>query len=342
VTKRRTVAPLFICALLGAMWTHLGAGRFERASLGTQQTPAASDRGLTPGTRVLLDAHNSYPSEGRWEDRIDRALGTGLPVAIEQDLVWYRDPATGQARSIVSHGEPFTGQEPTLDQYFFQRVRPLMERALRDDRRETWPALVLNLDFKTDEPEHHRAVWDLLGRYDSWLCTAQRTASAEAVAPIVAGPLLVLTGEADAQEKSFHDAVPAGDRLRLFGAVHRHPDGTLTPKSNYRRWSNNPWSIIEPEGQPRAGDWTADDEKRLEDVVSAAHRAGLWIRFYTLNGHDPADTANGWSASYNFGSLEAVSQRWRAAIRAGVDFVAVDQYEQFADVRRAAGTPVIK
>jgi hypothetical protein len=320
--------------MVASIWTQLGGHRSGHTSFAPQPAPAAT-RGLTPGTRVLLDAHNAYPYEARWADRIDRALATGLPVAIEQDLVWYRDPAAGQARSIVSHGEPFTGQEPTLDQYFFQRVSPLIEQALRDDRRETWPVLVLNLDFKTDEPEHHRAVWELLGRYESWLCTAQRTASAEAVAPIVPGPLLVLTGEADAQEKSFHNAIPAGDRLRLFGAVHHRPDGSLMPKSNYRRWSNNPWSVIEPEGQPKAGAWTADDEKRLGDVVGAAHGAGLWIRFYTLNGHDPADTANGWSASYNFGSLEAVTPRWRAAIRAGVDFLAVDQYEQFADVRNS-------
>ena len=31
----------------------------------------------------LLDAHNCYPYEGRWTDRIDRALAVGFPVAIE-------------------------------------------------------------------------------------------------------------------------------------------------------------------------------------------------------------------------------------------------------------------
>jgi hypothetical protein len=69
--------------------------------------------------------------------------------------------------------------------------------------------------------------------------------------------------------------------------------------------------------------------------VRTAHDGGLWIRFYTLNGHDPADVSGGWSASYNFGSLGAARERWRAAIMAGVDFVAVDQYEEFAKTLRS-------
>ena len=149
---------------------------------------------------------------------------------------------------------------------------------------------------------------------------------------------MVLTGMADAQEQSFHDAVPVGGRLRLFGAVHRAQDGAppLKPlKSNYRRWSNNPWSVVEPEGQPKAGPWDPDDVRRLRLAVREAHDAGLWIRFYTLNGHDPADTSAGWSPNYNFGSLAAAHERWSAAIRAGVDFVAVDQYEEFAAFAQA-------
>ena len=64
-------------------------------------------------------------------------------------------------------------------------------------------------------------------------------------------------------------------------------------KTNYRRWSNNPWSVVEPEGQPKAGAWTPDDAARLAAAVKSAHDAGLWIRFYTLDGLDPADTSGG-------------------------------------------------
>lgn len=313
---------------------------------------------FAPGSRVLLDAHNAYPENGRFADRLDLALSTGLPLAIEQDLAWYRDRATGVARSIVSHGPPYTGNEPGLDEYFFSRIRPLMEQALRENRRERWPLITLNLDFKTDEPEHHAAVWSLLGRYEPWLTTARRTASAGEIDDLRVGPLLVLTGEADAQERSFHDRVPVGGTLRLFGAVHSRlaqagtpaerrvkggeelPDVAPFPKSNYRRWWNHPWAVVELGGQVKAGDWTPADQSRLERVVSTAHDAGLWIRFYTLDGFDPADTSHGWTPGYNFGSAAAARRRWEAAIRARVDFVAVDQYEAFADVARASRVDV--
>ena len=76
------------------------------------------------------------------------------------------------------------------------------------------------------------------------------------------------------------------------------------------------------------------DAARLASIVNRAHESGLWIRFYTLNGHAP-EAGLGWSASYNFGSLEAARTRWRAAIAAGVDFIATDQYEEFARSRRS-------
>ncbi len=296
---------------------------------------AAGSPGFTPGSRVLLDAHNCYPYDGRWPDRIDRALGAGTPLAIEQDLFWFVDPKTGAGRSLVTHGAPYTGTEPTMKAYFFERIRPIIERALRENRREEWPVVTLNLDFKSDEAEHHAAVWALLGEYESWLSTAPRTASAADVPPLTPGPLLVLTGEQDEQERDFYDRVPVGGTLRVFGAVHRTP-GAAPVKTNYRRWSNNPWSVVEPEGQPKAGAWTPDDAARLAAAVKAAHDAGLWIRFYTLDGLDPADTSGGWSQSYNFGSLEAVRERWVAAIRAGVDYVAVDQYEEFGRTLHSA------
>src|SRR3954451_16278969 len=182
---------------------------------------------LVTGTRVLLDAHNSYPENGRWADRIDRALGTGLPLAIEQDLIWYRDPATGEGRSVVSHGQPFTGREPGMREYFFERIRPIVEKALQENRRDDWPIITLNLDFKSDEPEHHAAVWKLLGDYETWLCTAKKRAaggSGGEVQPMRLAPVLVLTGEQDSQQQDFYDAVPQDGTLRLFGAVHRMPE----------------------------------------------------------------------------------------------------------------------
>jgi hypothetical protein len=316
----------------------------------TAETRSAS---FLPGSRVLLDAHNCYPYEGQWANRIERALSTGTPLAIEQDLAWYTDAASGQSRSIVAHQTPFTGEEPTLKQYFFERIKPIVEKALAEGDSSDWPLITLNLDFKTEEPEHLAVIWQLLGEYENWLTTAERRADTAHAAPLELKPVLVLTGESDAQERAFHDNVPVGDRLRLFGAVRVNrgdagqspeqswayavntPPEVLVPKgsaTNYRRWWNNSWFFVEQGGATRAGEWTAQDGQRLESLVRHAHAQNLWIRFYTLDGFDPADESQGWGAGYNFGSPEQAGKRWRAAIAAGVDFIATDQYEDVAAV----------
>jgi hypothetical protein len=331
----------------------LSIGTLGVAVVGFALLAAATrvDAPYAPGARVLLDAHNCYPYNGRWADRIDRALSTGTPLAIEQDLVWFRDPVTGKGRSLVAHDEPgkpalgLTGAEPTMREYFFERIRPLVERALREQRRDTWPIVTLNLDLKTEEPEHLADIWSLLTEYKAWLTTATRRAHLTDVQPLEVGPVLVLTGESDSQRTVFHDAVPVGESLLVFGAARPTPRRGRTPapgaRTNYHRWWNNPWRVVEPGGQQHAGAWTKDDEARLRRLVRDAHQAGLWIRFYTLDGFDPRDESGGWSPSYNFGSEDAARERWRAAIRAGVDFVAVDQYERFSETLRAA-RPVVR
>jgi hypothetical protein len=307
--------------------------------------PFQSADGLRLWRGTLLHAHNCYPEDGRWADRIERAIATGSrPLVIEQDLVW----DAGRAQPVLSHGAPLSGSEPTLETYFFQRVRPIVERALAEGRRDTWPIIVLHLDFKTNEPEHHRAIWDLLGKYETWLTWAPRLQS-DTPQSLRSGPLLVLTEAGAGQEDAFYVRVPVGGKLRIFGAVPPEPSPStgdreadlraaasrslmmLIPSAatNYRRWTNHAWAVVEEGGQAHAGPWSAGDGVRLNSLVSRAHSLGLWIRFYTLNGHAPG-TGLGWTASYNFGSLEAVRARWDAAIHAGVDFVATDQYEEFA------------
>jgi hypothetical protein len=303
----------------------------------------AADSIPPPGARVLMDAHNCYPYDGRWTDRIDRAMSAGTPLAIEQDLFWYRDPATGRFRSLVTHGKPVNGTEPGMEQYFFEKIRPIMERALREGNHGDWPLITLNLDFKTDEAAHHAAVWKLLGKYESWLCTAERSRNPSEVTPIHPGPLLVLTGQQDSQQRDFWRKVPAGGRLRLFGAVHSLSRETSTPvkqvidhgATNYRRWWNNPWSVVEEGGQQKAGDWTDADYDRLKALVDYAHARGLYIRFYTLDGGPAAlFQQNGWIEEYNFGSHTAAELRWKAARRAGVDYIATDLYEDLGKILR--------
>src|SRR5579862_2727988 len=292
-----------------------------------------------PGARAIMDAHNCYPYFEWWYDRIDRALSAGTPLAIEQDLYWYTDPKTGKSASLVAHGEPVSGHEPTMEHYFFDRVRPIVEQALREGNHGDWPLITLNLDFKTEEPQHLEAVWALLTKYQDWLTTAPKTSDPASVQKLTVRPILVLTGESDAQQKVFYDRVPVGTNLLVFGSVHTHTEDPMAPPqvlepervSNYRRWWNNPWSVVEQGGQRHAGDWTPADAERLRSLVAHAHEQGLWIRFYTLDGATEKElSCNGWFHGYNFGSLAAAEERWRAARAAGVDYIASDQYEQLA------------
>jgi hypothetical protein len=317
-------------------------------------TLSQSARGVGPGTRVLLDAHNAYPERGQWNTRLDDALATGLPLAIEQDLHW-RTAHGGPPQSVVAHDDDALEGAPTLDAYFFARIRPIMERALAENRRDTWPLITLNLDFKDNTPAHLDAVWALLGKYDAWLTTAPRTATPERAEPLVTGPLLVLTGSDTAQRRRFHDDVPVGETLRAFGAMRPAPVPGATKAlrarramlmtsaqhitataDNFVRWVNFPWSVIEAGGQKTAGAWVPADSVRLHTFVRRAHAQGFWIRFYTLDGFTPAED-RGFTASYNFGSRAAAAARWRAALVTGVDFVATDQYAEFTALRRSSG-----
>ena len=245
---------------------------------------------------MLLDAHNCYPDGGQWADGIERALSTGLPVAIEQDLVWFRDPRSGVSRSILSHGEPFTGTEPSLATHFFERIRPQVEQALREGKRETWPLIVLNLDLKTNEPEHHAAIWETLGTYEAWLTTAPRLADGARPAPLDVKPVLVLTGNPDAQQASFHDRVAVGGRLRVLRDPGRRRSesgegeggGAEAGWADAGRADRERGEQLPPlgelslggrqrGGQVEAGAWTPADAARLGALTSLAHARGLWI-----------------------------------------------------------------
>jgi len=296
----------------------------------------------------MVDAHNCYPYEGQWQDRLERALSTGMPVGIEQDLAWGVDKVTGQGAPVVSHSRELKGGEPTLREYFFEQVRPLVERSLRENNRTGWPLITVHFDFKDNRPELHQAVWDLLGEYESWITTAANVDDPNTLVPFDVKPLLVLTEDNDAQEKAFFHTLRVGERLRLFGSAHTaafpgksreelmHLAATAAPEvllaegpTNYRRWWNNSWAEVEEGGQRNAGAWTPADETRLKALVHHAHQLGFWIRFYTLDGFSETEN-RGWDQGYNFGSREAALVRWKAAIAAGVNLIATDQFEDLA------------
>jgi hypothetical protein len=301
--------------------------------------------------KPLLDAHNCYPYEGQWTDRLDRALHTGFPVGIEQDLAWFVDPG-GNGRLVVSHTSKTNGSEPSLKTYFFEHVRPIVEQALRENNKSQWPVIVVHFDVKDNRPELHRAVWDLLGEYENWITTVEKGSDPEVLSPLDRKPLLVLTEDNDAQEQVFFKQVPVGGKLRLFGSAHTSnlpgstnrerahaaatfpADVLLVEKpTNYRRWWNNSWWEVEEGGQRNAGEWTEVDEQRLRSLANRAHQLGFWIRFYTLDGFSAAEN-RGWDGGYNFGSRARVLARWKAALNAGVDLIATDQYEDLATLMR--------
>ncbi len=279
-----------------------------------------------------MDAHNCYPYEGLWTDRVDRALSAGVPVAIEVDLIWDPAPTSGVARVVVRHGGKAIGNEPTLENWFFEKVRPVVENALKNGNHTQWPLVTLNInDLRAGNPEFFSALWKMMSTYEPWLCTAPKTTNISQVAPIDVKPILVLTSDGKLQRKTFYEDLPVGGRLRMFAAGK--PDRNA---DNFCRWVNYPWKAVEPEGQTKAGDWSPEDAARLKALVENAHQRGYWIRFYTLNGHGAMEIVlNGWTPSYNFGSIQAVSLRWQAAKKAGVDFIASDQYEQCSKVLRA-------
>ncbi len=290
----------------------------------------------------MLDAHNCYPYEGKYVNRLQRALSCGFPLAIEQDLVWHIDRKTQLAKEVVAHSTDATGNEPSLTSYFFDQVRAPVSQAMLNMDATRWPILVLNLDLKTNEPAHHQALWNVLQDHDTTITSALKTGAANP-GKFDWKPMLVLTGDSDEQELSFYERVPNDSPLLLFGAVKPLADYPAPAAevigaggTEYRRWINFPWGMIEGVPQPKAGEWTTQKADRLRSFVEYAHSKNLWIRFYTLNGHTPAES-QGWSPGYNFGSLEAVQIRWRAAIEAGVDFIATDQYEQLAQMLHASG-----
>jgi hypothetical protein len=319
--------------------------------------PQTSSLDFLNHSRPVLDAHNCYPYQGRWKDRIDRALSAGFPVSIEQDLAWDHKGTTGMGRVVLSHEPKTTGSEPLLRDYFFERVRPVVEKALADGDRSRWPLIILHFDFKSTEAPLLHAVWKLLGEYEGWLTTAVKTADPQQLSPFDTKPILVITEDSDDQEAVFFHQVPVGAKLRVFGSAHGNPvegktkqerihlAAILPPEkllserpTNYRRWCNNSWFVVEEGGQNKAGDWTAVADRRLRALVDHAHSLGYWIRFYTLDGFPP-DESMGWDAGYNFGSRDAVVARWKAALAAGVDFIATDQYEDLAAVMKMTAHP---
>jgi hypothetical protein len=305
-----------------------------------------------PGSRIQVLSHNAYPDHGKYADRLDRTLSAGLPVAIEEDLAWI------DGRSLLIHGaKNATAEDPTLESYFFPKVKPIMEKALKEGNKGNWPLITLYLDIKNDPPEHLAVIDKMLDKYDAWLTKAAKTADINKVSPLELKPMMVIVEDkqGDVKQQFFYDNVPAGGRIRVFGSAEkfdenpqklprerkeeavammasRDPEQLLTKKAdNYRRWVGVNWEFIEKGGQTHSGEWTKESEARMKKFVDYGHRLGYLVSLYCLDGFTAADN-QGWDLPYNFGSKEKATARWQAAARAHADFISTDQMEDVAAV----------
>ena len=103
---------------------------------------------------------------------------------------------------------------------------------------------------------------------------------------------------------------------------------------NYHRWFGTDWAFIELCGPTHRSDWSVTAEARVKRIVDYGHGLGYLVSFYSINGFNDEQN-QGWTPEFNFGSREAASVRWNAAIQAHADFIATDQYEDVAELVRS-------
>jgi hypothetical protein len=317
-------------------------------------TASVAQSPYVPGSRIVMHADNAFPYDGQFANRLDRVLSAALPVMVEQDLFWYTDEATGKSKSVIAHGAKYASpRDPTLENYFLAKIRPVMEKALQEGNSGNWPLVTLYLDFKSDIPEHIEDVAKTLEKYDTWLTSSIKPAGESVQAPLDLKPLMVLAlDSSDAKKKVFYDRIPVDGKIRIFGSVPKpRVDPALSKEENgnrladidpekfliqrastYRRWWFIDWHFIEKGGQVNGGPWTRRDEERLRKFVSHGHRMGYFMSTYCLNGYSEGNEAL--DKTYNFGTPDGGRERWRASIRAGFDFVQTDQYEELSELIR--------
>lgn len=321
------------------------------ASLALATVAFAQHGNLAPGARTLMWAHNAYPDHGKYTERLDQALASGRPFVVEEDLAWI------DGKSLLIHGaKNVSGDDPTLETYFFPKVKPVIEKALKEGNKGNWPIVTLYLDIKNDPPEHLAAINSVLDNYSDWLTTAVKTDEITKVSPLNVKPMMVIVEDKQNdinKQLAFYDSVPVGGKIRVFGSVPKldpnpgrkmakqdatdnqfvaNPDDLIIAKAdNYHRWVGYDWAFIEKGGETKAGDWTDANEARLKEFVDFGHKMGYLVGVYCLDGYT-AEQNQGWDKDYNLGTHDAAVTRWKAAKEAKVDFISTDHYEELANM----------
>ena len=110
----------------------------------------------------------------------------------------------------------------------------VIEQALRENRRDQWPLIVVHFDFKDLQAPLLRAVWQVLGEYQGWITTAAKTGDASVLSPFDVKPLLVLTEEADEQERKRKIAEWESVKQRLAIPQPPVPEATCSVRLSER------------------------------------------------------------------------------------------------------------
>jgi len=306
----------------------------------------------TPGSRTQMLAHNAFPDHGKYSDRLDQAIAAGVPFVVEEDLGWV------DGRSLLIHGpKAVSSDDPTIESYFFPKVRPLMEKALKEGNKGNWPLITLYLDIKNDPIEHLEVISKVFDKYNDWLTTAVKTNDITKQSPLDLKPMMILLEdkENDIKQEFFYDRIPVGGRIRAFGSAVKFnenpkklpkaealaamplvdPEQLVTRKAdNWRRWFGVNWGFIEQCGLAHGGDWNSRAEQRVKTFVEYGHRLGYFVSFYSINGFTESEN-QGWTNEFNFGSRNSALIRWKAAAKAHADFIATDQYQDVAKAIQA-------
>lgn len=268
----------------------------------------------------FLNAHNCYPKEGQGFDRLDRARRAGLS-AFEEDLAW----SEARRSTVVSHTTQLTGSEPTLETYFFSPMLPLLRKRPPDQ-----PGILLLLDFKSARPEPVKEVRAWLRRHRKLVTACGRRGDPPQQTPLRWRPLTVLLTGDPAAIALFERLTPNGEPYLAMGnrePVDREFHESVAayfpgPATAFYRVFNFNWQYVELGPNPKAGAFTPAKRARLQAFVKTAHAEGYWLRAWTLNATDSF-----WGPGEDFGSKEALLERWQACLQAGLENIATDEYE---------------
>jgi hypothetical protein len=282
----------------------------------------AADDAPAPAKPLPVSAHNCYLANRVDNPRLAEALALGVDN-IEIDVGW--DAAA--KRLIVGHeGSPRPG---VAYPEFESMLVPALEAHWKAHPPGPGaPPTVLTVDWKTDDPGAVRRFKDFLDAHPDWFSSAPKADPS----PLTPRRLTVCLTGSDTAKDGYDFLTPQGGTYRAFrdkvfggGARFEREVAAYAPgpATAYMRFLTVHWGQVERGAPLVDGDWTAEEAARLAALVEQAHRQGYRLRVYCLNGHTGPRLAG-----YQFSSDDAAKVRWLAAARAGVDWIATDEYAE--------------